>query len=277
MKLQARLLEKPWGQIHIRNLQGAQNDVQIGEVCFEHPGSAPLPVMIKYLYTSERLSIQVHPDNDQARARGHACGKDEMWIVLDAQPTSRIGLGLKRKTSDQEVREAMLDGSIEKLVDWRPVSRGDVIYNPAGTIHAAGAGLVLLEVQQAIDLTYRLYDYGRPRELHLEEGLSVARCEPHRGERDCKLPDEGSSVLVTGPHFGAAWCNGAIPAEVPFAADHYQLAVIEGEALTEGVPIRSGECGLARRLGDVRLLPGSVAVLAWPAAEPAAEELARAA
>lgn len=276
MKMVSRLLEKPWGQIGVPRSAPLFSDRRIGEICFEHPERRALPVMIKYLYTSEKLSIQVHPDDQQARAKGHACGKDEMWIVLDAAPGATIGLGLKREASQRELRQAMGDGTMEQLVDWRPVSRGDVIYNRAGTIHAAGDGLVLLEIQQAADLTYRLYDYGRPRELHIEDGLSVARGEPHCADKDGRISGE-PAILVDGPHFGVAWCDGAIPAGISSTAGHYQLVVVEGAALAGGSAIASGECGLVADLADIRLAPGTTAALAWPVARAAAAELARAA
>ena len=276
MKMVSRLLEKPWGQAGVPHGAPLNNERRIGEVCFEHPERRALPVMIKYLYTSEKLSIQVHPNDQQARAKGHACGKDEMWVVLDAAPGATIGLGLKREASQRELRQAMADGTMEQLVDWRPVSRGDVIYNRAGTIHAAGDGLVLLEIQQSADLTYRLYDYGRPRELHIEDGLSVARGEPHRGDKDGRISGE-PAILVDGPHFGAAWCDGAIPADVPASAGHYQLVVVEGAALAAGSAIAAGECGLVADLSEIRLAPGTTAALAWPVAREAAAELARAA
>ena len=136
------------------------------------------PCCVKYLFTSERLSIQVHPDDDAARARGLPRGKDEAWFVLDAEPGAVIGLGLTREVSRDALRAAALDGSIEALLDWRPVAAGDIFYSPAGTIHAIGGGIALIEVQQNLDLTYRLYDYGRPRELHLDEALAVARRGP---------------------------------------------------------------------------------------------------
>lgn len=268
MKSSVRLVEKPWGQLRVPHLPADSTpDTRIGEVCFDHPSAAELPVLIKYLYTSERLSIQVHPNNHQARALGHECGKDEMWIVLDAEPGATIGLGLKREASAQELRQAIADGSIVDLVDWRPVSRGDVIYNKAGTIHAAGAGLVLLEVQQSIDLTYRLFDYSRPRELHLAEGLGVARGGPHDPSRDCRITEGESRILATGPYFGAAWCAGRIPAGLPVAADHYQMVVVAGEATINGVTANAGECVLVDCLGQVDLPRSAVAMIAWPVPE----------
>jgi len=268
VKLAARLIEKPWGQLQVPH-HAARGclDSRIGEVCFDHPGGAQMPVSIKYLFTSERLSIQVHPDNDQARSRGHLSGKDEMWIVLHAEADATIGIGLKRDASEQELLQAISDGSIVQLVDWRAVRRGDVIYNRAGTIHAAGAGLVLLEVQQSIDLTYRLFDYGRPRELHLVDGLSVARGGPHDASRDCSLADGQSRLLPSGPYFGAAWCAGSIPPGLPIAADHFQLVVVEGEAQAAGNTIMAGECCLVRDFRQIVLTPSTVAVIAWPVPE----------
>jgi mannose-6-phosphate isomerase len=268
MKMKVKLTEKPWGQLGVPHVpQGRAPDVRIGEVAFEDPADPSNPLLIKYLYTSERLSIQVHPNNDQARSLGHPSGKDEMWIVLEAQPGATIGLGLKREAGAEELRAAALNGSLEDLVDWRPVERGDVIYNPAGTIHAAGADLVLLEVQQAIDLTYRLYDYGRPRGLHLTEGLAVANGRPHFDPRDCSVADGVSRLLATGPYFGAAWCVGALPAGVPSAAEHYQLVVVEGAAKVRADDVVAGECCLVRSLADIQLAERAVALLAWPAPE----------
>ena len=268
MKLAARLIEKPWGQLRVPHLTaGHCSGSRIGEVCFDHPGGAEMPVLIKYLYTSERLSIQVHPDNDQARSKGHVTGKDEMWIVLHAEADATIGLGLKRDASEQELRQAISDGSIVQLVDWRPVARGDVIYNRAGTIHAAGAGLVLLEIQQSIDLTYRLFDYGRPRELHLAEGLSVARGCPHDASRDFNLADGQSRILSSGPYFGAAWCAGSVPPGLPIAADHVQLVVVEGEAQAAGMTVLAGECCLVHDLRQIALPPSAIAVIAWEVPE----------
>jgi mannose-6-phosphate isomerase len=277
MKLVSRLSEKPWGQICVPHAQGPLRSSKIGEVCFEHGSSDPLALMVKYLYTSERLSIQVHPDDEQARSRGFACGKDEMWIVLDAQQGATIGLGLKRETSERELRAAIDGGQIEDLVDWRPVQRGDVIYNSAGTIHAAGAGLVLLEIQQCVDLTYRLYDYGRPRELHLQDGLAVARPMPHDGALDCNLPESGSAILVDGPRFGAAWCDGELPADVRRDSGQYQLAVLEGEAVVGAAVIGAGECGLASSLDGIAIRLGCTAVLCWPTSRQSDVAMARAA
>lgn len=270
MKLTACLSEKPWGQVDVPPQHGGLSGHRIGEVAFRHPAGAEMPVLIKYLYTSERLSIQVHPDNRQAQAAGYPCGKDEMWIVLDAEPGATIGLGLKRECGPEEFAAAVLDGSVVDLLDWKPVRRGDVIYNKAGTIHAAGAGLVLLEVQQSLDLTYRLFDYGRPRELHLEQGLRVSRFGRHDAARDGSVASGESGVLADGPYFGAAWCAGSLPAGLPNTAD-WQLVVVSGAVRHHGVSYEAGQAFHSRTLAGLELPADAVMLLAWPVQEAMAQ------
>jgi mannose-6-phosphate isomerase len=174
-RLASRHVERIWGR---RDLAGAfappaeAGAEPIGEIWFE--GGSDAELLVKHLFTSERLSIQVHPDDEAARARGHERGKDEAWYVLSAEPGAVIGLGLTHRVPRDALHHAACDGSIEDLLDWRPVRAGEFFYSPAGTIHAIGGGLSLIEIQQNLDLTYRLYDYGRPRELHLDEGVAVA-------------------------------------------------------------------------------------------------------
>lgn len=172
MKLKREYVEKPWGRTSLPPMFDAPAGKRIGEVWFT--GGADLPLLAKYIFTSEALSIQVHPNDDQARARGLPSGKTECWYILDAEPYAVLGLGLTREVAEDELRSAALDGSIEQLMHWQAVRAGDFIFVPAGTIHAIGAGISLLEFQQNADVTYRLYDYGRARELHLEDGIAVA-------------------------------------------------------------------------------------------------------
>lgn len=270
MKLTACLSEKPWGQVDVPAQHGGLLRKRIGEVAFRHPAGVEMPVLVKYLYTSERLSIQVHPDNTQAQAAGYPCGKDEMWIVLDAEPGATIGLGLKRECEPACFAAAVLDGSVVDLLDWKPVRRGDVIYNSAGTIHAAGGGLVLLEVQQSLDLTYRLFDYGRPRELHLEEGLRVSRFGRHDGSRDCSIADGSSRVLADGPYFGSAWCAGGLPTGLPSSRD-WQLVVVSGTVRHQGESYQAGQAFHSTTLAGLDLPPDSELLLAWPVQEAMAQ------
>jgi mannose-6-phosphate isomerase len=264
MKLTTRIVPKPWGRTDIPARFATPAGERIGEIWFEHPQGDALALMIKYLFTSERLSVQVHPNDAQAQASGHPHGKEEMWIVLAAEPGATLGVGLTHPVDADALRAAALDGSIEHLLDWRPVAAGDVIYNPAGTIHALGAGITVIEVQQAVDLTYRLYDYGRPRELHLDAGLAVAKGAPHADPRDGHLPSAGGGVLFDGPLFGVAWCDGGLPAGLPGAVSGpWQVAAIDGEVMVAGERLAAGECALADSPDDVRIPAGVRAVLAW--------------
>jgi mannose-6-phosphate isomerase len=177
----------------------APQEERIGEVWFTN--GADLPLLVKYIFTSERLSIQVHPNDEQARARGLEQGKTECWYILEAEPGATLGLGLKREVSADELRRSALDGSIEELMDWRPVRAGDFFFVPAGTVHAIGAGISLLEFQQNADVTYRLYDYGRPRELHLDDGMAVSQLEPYPETLAQHLSGDEERTLVDGPQF----------------------------------------------------------------------------
>jgi mannose-6-phosphate isomerase len=140
------------------------------------------PLLVKLLFPQEKLSVQVHPDDAQARAMGETRGKTECWYVLEAEPGATVALGLKAGVGAKEVEAAVADGSMESLMQHVPVSVGDMLYVDAGTVHAIGPGVVLLETQQTSDVTYRLYDYGRPRELHLEKGLKVMKSETAAGK-----------------------------------------------------------------------------------------------
>jgi mannose-6-phosphate isomerase len=172
---------------------------RIGEIWFTGGGSPPL--LAKYIFTSERLSIQVHPDDEQAHERGLPHGKSECWYILNAEPGATLGLGLNHETSRSDLRRAALDGSIENLVNWRPVAAGDFFYVPAGTVHTIGAGVSLLEFQQNVDVTYRLYDYGRPRELHLDDATAVARPDAYPSALAQHVSGDEQRTLVDGPHF----------------------------------------------------------------------------
>ncbi|RED16849.1 class I mannose-6-phosphate isomerase [Parasphingopyxis lamellibrachiae] len=203
VRLTTRTIEKVWGR---HRLGLGFDDVPagaepVGEIWFEAPDGAAPELLVKYLFTSARLSVQVHPDDDQARARGHARGKEECWLILDAEPEATIGIGLTETIDSTALRAAALDGSIERLLDWKPVAPGDFFYLTAGTIHAIGAGVTLLEVQQNIDLTYRLYDYGRPRTLHLDDAADVAVRTPWHAPDAPGEVAPGRTILAAGRKF----------------------------------------------------------------------------
>jgi mannose-6-phosphate isomerase len=199
MKLKKHLVDKPWGRTDISAEFGTMSGRRVGEIWYSADTEAPLPILVKWLFTSERLSIQVHPDDAQAHARGMPSGKEECWYVVDAEPGAVIGVGTKRSLTREELHAASLSGEIEALMDWKPVKAEDYFYIPAGTVHAIGAGITLVEVQQYADITYRLYDYGRDRELHLDDGVAVSSATPYTDARSGNAPT--GTQLVDGPHF----------------------------------------------------------------------------
>jgi mannose-6-phosphate isomerase len=172
VRLPTRFLEKVWGTTELLPWY-PDSAKKIGEVWFE----ADLPLLVKFVFTSDRLSVQVHPDDEFAATHEKSRGKTEMWYVLRADPGARIATGFRQAITRERLRESALSGEIEHLLNWIDVTAGDAFYVPAGTVHAIGGGLALCEIQQYSDITYRLYDYGRPRELHLDKAIQVASTE----------------------------------------------------------------------------------------------------
>lgn len=169
------------------------------------PDGSRFPLLIKFLFPRDKLSVQVHPDDEGAARVGQPCGKTECWYVLDAQPGAQIGLGLKPGTTKTEIERAIRETRMEHLLNWIEIHKDDLIYVDAGTVHAIGPGSVIVETQQNSDTTYRLYDYGRPRELHIEKGLQATREQTHAGkvEKQAWHSENGKAQvnLVTSPCF----------------------------------------------------------------------------
>src|SRR6186713_3344661 len=177
----AHSVSKPWGVLDPSPWSNAGDGTKtIGEIWYERSDSTAVPpsLLLKLLFTSQPLSIQVHPDDVHAQAMGLPNGKTEAWYVLSAAPGAKVAVGLDRRLTQQQLRKAVDDGSISDLVVWQTVSPDDVIYVPAGTIHAIGAGLVVAEIQQRSDATFRLFDHGRQRELHIDSAITVANAGP---------------------------------------------------------------------------------------------------
>jgi mannose-6-phosphate isomerase len=244
-RLQTLTVAKPWGRHALGfGFPNVPHDqAPIGEIWFDAPEGADPDLMVKYLFTSERLSIQVHPNDADAQARGHKRGKDEAWVVLAAEPDATVALGTVRPMSREELRAAALDGSIEELTHWQPVKAGDVIYSPAGTVHAIGAGLTILEIQQNVDLTYRLYDYGRPRELHLEDGIAVSNPVPFEIaplERDW---GDGLHWTIEGPRIWMDCYKGREVKQGSASSDQWVWFVpLKGSGKVDGQCFHAGEC-----------------------------------
>ncbi len=265
-RLKTIIVEKPWGRTDIPEDFGDFGGRRIGEIWFTHPAGDDAPILVKFLFTSERLSIQVHPDNAAARAAGFPRGKEECWLVLAAEPSAEVGVGLKAKITREALQAAALDGSITGMIDWRRAKADDFVYNRAGTIHAIGAGLTIVEVQQNVDCTYRLYDYGRPRELHLNAGLAAAELGPHTDARDGRVAPTDNRLLVDGPHFRLLHLSGPEAASVlPHEDGDFTFVPLSQGCSAAEEEVRLGECVALGHAGEIALAYGARALLCWPA------------
>ena len=266
-RLITKRVEKPWGRFDLwRGFANAEGKEPIGEIWFEQPGGGDPELLVKYLFTSERLSIQVHPDDAAARAKGYPRGKDEAWVVLAAEPHACIAIGMLEVITPEELRAAALDGTIETLVDWKAVKAGDVFYSPAGTVHAIGPGLTLVEIQQNVDLTYRLYDYGRPRELHLEEGIAVSDPVPYVAPH---IPHEltpGRTILADGPAFVLERWNLAGAGSLAGDGRPLWLVPLTGGGTIDREPFEAGGVWLVEEGTQLSLDPGTDMLVAYPGA-----------
>jgi mannose-6-phosphate isomerase len=271
-----RFVKRPWGVGRLPEwLLPLPPEDRIGEVWYEKTfaNDTPSALLLKYILTGDRLSVQVHPDDEAAQRAGLRHGKSEAWYALAAQPGAKVGLGLKRRLGADEARAAALDGSIVDLLDWRKVESGKLFDVPARTIHAIGAGCVLVEVQQNSDTTYRLFDYGRPRELHLEEGLAVAELGPAPAAPAPRRIDAMREVLLVNPLFAIE--RWRIPPRTEFVlgeAGELWLVVLEGSLEVQSARFIAGEVALHISDGDVALTGEAAASLlvAYPGAGPAA-------
>lgn len=204
------------------------------------------PLLVKILFPSEKLSVQVHPNDEQAQAMGQARGKTECWYVLDAEPGAAVALGLKPGTTLEELRASGPAGTMEEFIEMVPVSVGDMVFVDAGTVHAIGPGVTLLEVQQTSDITYRLYDYGRPRETHLDAGIAVTRLTTKAGKRAPRdmggfvrlieeqyfVVDRFETLFEETVEFAGVGCLvGLSGAAMVKSADGSEVALVPGEAV----------------------------------------------
>ena len=239
-RLSALGAEPPIGEHWTLSLRtGDNNIVANGEfagagldsVLSEHPeflgiacSKDKFPLLIKFIDSKESLSIQVHPDDDAARILGEECGKTEMWYIIDAEPDSYIYFGIKDEYSEDEVKRAILSGVDPTLyLNKVPVKAGECYFIAGGTPHAIGGGIYICEIQQNCDTTYRIYDYGRPRELHLEQAVvSLKKLPPRNFAND--------NVLAECEYFRSELIK--VDGEMTVDADHdkfISLTVVSGK------------------------------------------------
>jgi mannose-6-phosphate isomerase len=167
---------------------------------FAGGAGAEFPLLVKTLFPREKLSVQVHPNDAQAGALGLGRGKTECWYVLSAEPGAELALGFREEISADEIRAAIANGTLEERLRYLPVKAGDMVFVDAGTVHSIGPGMVILETQEYSDITYRLYDFGRPRELHVDAGLAVTRTSSSAG-LVAPVAMDGFTRLVASDYF----------------------------------------------------------------------------
>lgn len=210
------------------------------------------PLLVKFLFPGDKLSVQVHPDDEGARRVGQPFGKTECWYVLEAKAGAQVALGLKPGVTLDEFEQAIHGTRAEELLNWIDVQRGDMLYVDAGTVHTIAGGVILLETQQASDITYRLYDYGRPRELHIEEGLAAIKLPTRAGK---VVRDQQSNMLVRSPFFQVEKFSlkDAVDVEMSTESPHIVVATA-GSGILES----SGMEPVSFACGDAVVVPASV-------------------
>ncbi len=275
-----RAVHKPWGSTQLAPWSRLSDGKPIGEVWFERASSdaPPAALLLKLLFTSAPLSLQVHPDDRLAQSLGQPNGKTEAWYVLAAAPDAEIAVGLTRDLSHTELRNAIADGSIAALARWQPIAAGQAVLVAAGTIHAIGAGLVIVEVQQRSDTTYRLFDNGNARPLHADLAMIASAPEQRVPDVAAARPRTGRDVLAESPFFiverlcfepGASWALDT--------QGEAWLLVTAGALAFDQVLLATGEAIFieGERAGFRAIAAGTEAIFAYVASRPNAGLISR--
>lgn len=264
-RLTTKRVEKPWGRHDLWPGFGdvPQGGDPVGEVWFEAPGDPEL--LVKYLFTSQKLSIQVHPDDAYAQAHGYPRGKDEAWLILAADSQATIAIGTLAPMTSEELRASALDGTIEDKMDWKAVKAGDTFYSAAGTVHAIGPGLTVIEIQQNVDLTYRLYDYGSDRELHLDDGVAVSKAVPFVAAHVVRDIAPGRTLLGDGPAFVMErWTHPGTGTLRPADKRPIWLVPVSGGGTIDGDTLEAGGVWLVDDAAELTLGEGVDILVAYP-------------
>ena len=222
------------------------------------------PLLLKFLFPHEKLSVQVHPDDAQALRVGQPWGKTECWYVAHAKPGAQIALGLKPGVTAAQLEEAIHQNRAEEVLNWINVYAGDMIYVAGGTVHTLGPGSIIIETQQQSDMTYRLYDYGRPRELHLKDGMAAVKENVKSGKVLRPAPELISSknrraALVSAPYFVVEMFEAKDPMQLAVHDDSGRssaqiLVAVEGCGVIEA----AGFEPVTLAKGDAVVIPASV-------------------
>jgi len=242
------------GPLHGRTLGELSEEwgrALVGEVA---PYEDRFPLLVKFLFPGDKLSVQVHPDDEQAHKAGEPCGKTECWYALRADPGAQVALGLRPGVTIDDFRRAIEQTRAEELLNWVDVYNGDVLYVAAGTVHTIGGGMVLVETQQTSDITYRLYDYGRGRELHVEEGLAATKLHTNAG-KVVRRAGDSANLLVRSPYFQVEKMElrDALHGEVSPSSPHV-LVALGGSGIVES----QGMEPFSFSTGEAVVIPASV-------------------
>jgi mannose-6-phosphate isomerase len=228
----------------------AQVTAEAGDAILGEGGGAEFPLLVKLLFPNEKLSVQVHPDDAMAWSMGEPRGKTECWYVLEAKTGATIALGLREGVTVEAVRAAIGAGALEELLEWVPVEAGEMVFVDAGTVHSIGPGVVLLETQQTSDATFRLYDYGRGRELHLEQGLRALKTRTAAGKVKPRAMG-GFTRLIEQKYF--------VVDRYDVAAGDEVIVPVEGAGCLVG--LSGAAVVIGGEEGEVELLPGRAVVV----------------
>jgi mannose-6-phosphate isomerase len=257
LRLTPELRDRVWGRTDLAPWFPSPGRT-VGEAWYL--SDTDLPLLVKLLFTTERLSVQVHPDDGEDGPRG----KTEMWHILDAEPGATIALGFREPITREHLRDSVRTGEIEHLLNWMPVKAGETYYTPAHTVHAIGAGIVLAEIQQNSDVTYRLWDYGRQRPLHVEQAIPICDLGIHPGtSRPIRLTD-GREDLVRSRHFVTELVRiEAGRTFTPEPHDAHLLIVLEGSGTVGGEAFQRGEVWHLPDAADVEVATPTRLLRTW--------------
>lgn len=228
-------------------------------------GMYQFPLLVKIIDADDDLSIQVHPNDQQAVALEgpQGSGKTEMWYVIDAEPDAQLIYGLKKNMTIEQFAEAIANGTLEDHVNYVPVTKGDCFYIPAGTLHAIGQGILIAEIQQNSDTTYRVYDYdrtdaeGNHRQLHVDKALEVTDLTAVKGDGKADI-NEG----VISPYFQVYRRNLRGIQEIAVSSEHFQMVMIlEGSGKIDGIPFKKGDTILLPAAGETVGMEGRAVYL----------------
>ncbi|MGA2989118.1 MAG: type I phosphomannose isomerase catalytic subunit [Candidatus Korobacteraceae bacterium] len=214
------------------------------------------PLLTKFIFPRDKLSVQVHPDDRFARELGEPWGKTECWYVARCLPGSQVALGLREGASKREFEVAIRENRAEELLNWIELNQGDLIYVEAGTVHTIGPGSILIETQQNSDTTFRLYDYGRGRQLHLDQGLRAMR-EDARAGKVLPRAANGHDLLVSAPSFVVERYSASEPLSLtasPGLSSAHILVAVEGGAIVESENAQP----VSFNRGEVLVIPASL-------------------